>query len=82
MERLSALENQAEQTWTSHQVMLLYEMNSIAGDELENQRRSLLNEATAELQSHLRQFYEHLQEYQQCVQRQLSDVQRIVSVSF
>ena len=71
--RIGAVENQAEQTWTSHQITILKEMTSIAGDALENQRRSLLNEATAELQ---RQSHEHLQEYQQSVQRQLSEVQQ------
>ena len=53
-----ALENQAEQTWTSHQVTLLNEKNSVVGDALENQRRSLLNEATTELQRHQRQSHE------------------------
>ena len=51
-ERMGALENQAEQNWTSHQVTLLFEIGGVAGDALENQRRSLLNEATAELQMH------------------------------
>ena len=36
------LEHQAEQTWTSHRVTLLDEMNSVAGDALENLRRTLL----------------------------------------
>ena len=36
---MCVFENQAEQTWTSHQVTLLKEMNSVAGDALENQRR-------------------------------------------
>ena len=36
--------------------------NSVAGDALENQRRSLLNEVTAELQRHQRQSHELLQE--------------------
>ena len=49
-ERMGALENQAEQTWTSHRVTLLNKINSVAGDALDNQIRSLLNEATAELQ--------------------------------
>ena len=47
---MGALENQAERTWTCHQEMLLDEMNGAAGDALDNQRRSLLSEATAELQ--------------------------------
>ena len=59
---MGALENQAEQTWTSHQATLLNEMNDVAGDALENQRRSLLNEATAELQRHQGKSHEHLQE--------------------
>ena len=50
-------------------------MKSVAGDALENQRRSLLNDATAELQRHQRQSSEHLQEYQQGVWRHLSAVQ-------
>ena len=35
-ERMSALANQLEQTWTYHPVMLSDEMNSVAGDALEN----------------------------------------------
>ena len=31
-ERLGATENQGKQTWTSHQVTLLSEMSSVAGD--------------------------------------------------
>ena len=50
-------------------------MKSVAGDALENQRRSLLTEATAELQRHQRQSQEHLQEYQRGVRRPLSEVQ-------
>ena len=34
-ENMCALENQAEQTWTSHQMILLNEMTSVAGDVLE-----------------------------------------------
>ena len=34
-ERLGALANQSEQTWTYHPVMLSDEMNSVAGDALE-----------------------------------------------
>ena len=34
-----ALENQAEQTYTSHQVKLVDEMNVVAGDAVENQRK-------------------------------------------
>ena len=49
-ERKCGQEDQAEQTWTSHQDMSLDERNSVASDALENQRRSLLNEATAEHQ--------------------------------
>ena len=55
------LANEAAETWTSHQDILSIEMNGVAGDTLENQRRSLLNEATAELQMHQRQSREHLQ---------------------
>ena len=39
----------------------LKDMNSVAGDALENERRSLLNEATAKLQRHQGQNQEHLQ---------------------
>ena len=43
--RMGALENQAGPTWISHQVTLLKEMKSVAGDALEKPRRSLLSEA-------------------------------------
>ena len=69
---LGALENQEEQTRSSHQVTLLYEMNGVAGDALDLQRGRLLKEATAELQ---RPCHEHLQEYQQGTRRHLSEVQ-------
>ena len=36
---MGALENQAEETWTSHQGMSLNEMHSVASDALDNQRR-------------------------------------------
>ena len=53
--RISVLSKiKQQQTWTSHQVVLLDEMNSVAGDALENQRRSLLSEATAEIERHQR----------------------------
>ena len=55
-ERMGALENQADQTWTSHQVTSLNEMNSVATDALESHRRSLLSEATADLQRLLKLF--------------------------
>ena len=48
-------------------------MNGVAGDALENLRRSLLSEATMELESHQRQSHEHLQEYKQGVRRHLSE---------
>ena len=35
-ESMGALENEAEQTWTCHQVMFLNEMNSVASVSLEN----------------------------------------------
>ena len=79
-ERTSALENQAEQTWTSHQIMFLNEMNGAAGDALDNQRRSLLNDATAELQRHQRQNHQHLQEYQQGLRRHLSEGSQVVQI--
>ena len=41
---MGALENQSDQAWTSHQVSLLHEMNHVAGDALENQRRSLMKQ--------------------------------------
>ena len=73
---MSALENQAEQTSTSHQVMSLNEIKSVASDAQKNQRRSLLNEATIELQRHRSQSHEHLEEYQQGGRRHLSEVQQ------
>ena len=57
-ETMGALDNQAEQNWISHQVSLRDKTKSVAGDALENQRRSLLYEATAELQRHQRQHHE------------------------
>ena len=63
-DRMGAPGNPAEQAWTSHQVTLLNEMNGVAGGVLEHKRRSLLNEATTELQRHQRQRHEHQQEYQ------------------
>ena len=72
---MGALENQAEQTWTSHQVTLLNEMNCVASDALEKKRRNLLKEATTELERHQRQRHEHLQDYQQSVRRHVSEVQ-------
>ena len=35
--RMGALEQRAQQSWTSHQITLLDEMNSVAGDALEIQ---------------------------------------------
>ena len=35
-ERMGALEHRAEQTWASHQVILLDEMNSVAGNARED----------------------------------------------
>ena len=58
-----ALENEAEQTWTSHHVVLLVEMTSVADDTLENHGRSLLSEETTELRRRNRQGNEHLQGY-------------------
>ena len=69
-ERMCALGNQAKQPWTSHQVTVLNEMSCVA--DLENQR-SLLNEATAELQGHQRQSHEHLQKCQHGVRRCMSE---------
>ena len=79
-EMVGALKNQGEQNWTCHQVVQLNEMNSVAGDALENQRRSLLSEATAELQRHQRQSHKHPRNYQQGVRRHLSEVQQEVQV--
>ena len=45
--RMNALEQRAEQSWTSHQVALLDEANSVAGDALELQRSNLLSEANS-----------------------------------
>ena len=71
-ERMGALRNQAEPTWTSHPVTVSNEMNGVANDELENQRRNLHHEATTELEKYQRHGHEHLQEYQQGVRRHLS----------
>ena len=54
-------------------------MKSVAGDAPENQRRSLLNEAAAELHRYQSQNHERLQEYQQGV-LQLSEFQPEVQV--
>ena len=79
--KMGALENQAEQTWRSHQVKSLDEMTNVASDALENPRRSLLREPTAELPKHQRESADHLQEYQQSVQRHLlEDVHHQVRV--
>ena len=42
---IGALEQRAEQSWTFLQVIRLDEMNTVAGDALETQRRNLLSEA-------------------------------------
>ena len=55
-------------------------MNSVASAALENQRRSLPNEATTEIQRHQRQKHEYLQEYQQIVRRHSSEVQQEVQI--
>ena len=62
-ERIGALEDLAEQIWTC------------TG---KKQRRSFLDEATAELQWHQRPSHEHQQVYQQRVRRHLSEVQQEV----
>ena len=67
--------NNVEQSWACHQVILLDEMGSVAGDALEIHRRNLLSEANAEFQRHQRQSQGHLQEYQHDVQRHLTDIQ-------
>ena len=46
--RMGALEQRAAQSWTSHQVNLLDEMNGVAGHALEFQKRLLLSDANAE----------------------------------
>ena len=79
-EIMGALENQAKQVWTSHQVKLLNEMHSVASDAQQNQRRSLLGEETTELQRHQWHSHEHLQESQQGVRRHLSEVQQRLRV--
>ena len=78
--RMGALENRAEQTWTSHHVIPWNEMKSVAGDALGNQKRNLFDEATAEDQRHQWQIREHLQGYQQGVRRNLSEVRPEVQV--
>ena len=52
------------QSWTSHQVTSLDELNGVACDALETLRRNLLSEAISEQQRHQQQHREHLQEYQ------------------
>ena len=56
------------------------ETRSVAGESLENQRRSLLSEATADLPRHQRHSRKHLQEYQQGGRRHLSEVPQKVQV--
>ena len=73
-------ENKQSKTWTSHSVILLDEMRGVASDALENRRRNLLSEATAELQKQHRQSHEQLQEYRQRVQRHLSEVWQEVQI--
>ena len=58
-EMMGALDNPAEQNWISHQVSLRDKTNSVAGDSGKT-RRSLLNEATADLPSHQRQHHERI----------------------
>ena len=64
----------------SHQVALLNENKSVAGDASEHQRIHLLSEANSELQRYGRQSYEHLQDCQQGVRRHVSEVQQEVQV--
>ena len=78
--REGALEQRAEHSWTSHQVILLDEMNSVEGDALEFEKRNLLSEADAELQRHQRQSQGNLQEHQQDAQRRLSEVLRLCTL--
>ena len=70
-ERMVALENQAEQAWTSHHITLLNGLNILPGDALQNHRI---------LQRQQRQSYELLQEYHQGVRRDLSEVQQEVQI--
>ena len=67
-------------TWTSHSVVLLDEMRGVAGDALENRRRNLLSEATAELERQQRQCHEQLKGYRQRVQRHLSEIRQEVQI--
>ena len=78
--RMGALEQRAEQSWTSHQVMLLDEMNSVAGDALEwkSREEACSVEQIQNFRRHERQNHEHLQEYQQDVERHLAEVQNEV----
>ena len=55
-------------------------MESVASDALENQRRSLLFGAPAELKRHERHGHEHMQEYRQGVWNHLSEVQQEVQI--
>ena len=77
---MGALKNQAEQIWTSHQVTFLNVINAVAGDALQNHKRSLRNAATTELQRHRRPSHDHLQENQQGVRRHMSEVRQEVQV--
>ena len=63
-ERMVALENQAEQTWTSHSFCII----------------EWAEHSPRRLQKHQRQSYELLQEYHQGVRRDLSDVQPEVQI--
>ena len=71
LERTGALENQAEQSWTFHEVTSMNEMNGVASDALAHQRKSLLSEVTTELHRHQRHCHGHLQEYQQGVRKEV-----------
>ena len=72
---MTVVEQRAPQSWFSHQVALSDEMNSVAGDALEIQKRiDLLSGANSELRRHHRQNQEHLWGYPQDVQPHLSVV--------
>ena len=77
--RMNVLENRAEHTWTSDQVMLLDEIVSQAMHWKTREEVSSVKQRH-NFQRHQGQSHEHLQEYQQSVQRHMSEVLQEVQV--
>ena len=72
LERTGALENQAEQSWTFHEVTSMNEMNGVASDALAHQRKSFAQRSNDRgFTGHQRQSHGHLQEYQQGVRKEV-----------